>query len=197
VQMLNKSNSNGQIISKGNRVFEAAIAEDNAWFAANPGKTSLRRKVKPRELPRALRHQGIREIVIERAGPSQFIRRFLDIDGRAIASGLDLYQKPVVPSAPQGSVQLACKPDGRVGPPIGAGPRGPDSDREYFEKHPDATEFTRPATAEELAVFEVPPGVEWIEATVTVTQLRPGFRLRRFDGAYCTPDGVKSVRRAP
>jgi hypothetical protein len=80
-QMFNDSKLNGQF-PRMSRAGEAAIEADKAWFRDHPDKTTLRRKVKPKELPRALRNQGIREVVIERAGPALFVRRFLDIDGR-------------------------------------------------------------------------------------------------------------------
>jgi hypothetical protein len=191
--MFNKSNSNGQT-RKASRAFEAAIAGDNAWFAANPDKTSRRRRVYRAELPRQFRNLGIREVVIERIGPAEFIRRWLDIDGRTVMSGSDHYDDLVVPGAPQKAARLVLRPDGSAGPPIGAGPRGPESDREYFKQHPGATEFTRPATAAEMAAQDVPPGGEWIEAVVTVAQVMPGVRLRRFDGAYRTPDGIVERR---
>jgi hypothetical protein len=87
---------------------EAAIAADKLWFAQNPDKTRRQRRVRQCELPVELRDRNITEVLIERVGPSWLLRTLLDRNGKAVAGGWEMYEAPIVPDAPDATVNRTC-----------------------------------------------------------------------------------------
>jgi hypothetical protein len=117
------------------------------------------------ELPRHLRGLGIIEVVIERASPSVLVRSFISATGRVVASGLDAFNDAVVPNAPGRTINVDRNGRATVDyADITA------SDREYFAKHPDQTEFWRSPLASELeAVDPAPSGFLWLTRVSRLT----------------------------
>jgi hypothetical protein len=153
---------------------EAAIAADKLWFAQNPEKTRRQRRVRQRELPVELRALDIGEVRIERVGPSWLLRTLLDRNGKAVAGGWEMYDAPIVPDAPDGTVNMTQRGECFVDKTGFSA-----ADREYFEQHPRETSYTRPITPEEMVLVVTPPGYECIGGTVTVTKIDKGVRMRQ------------------
>src|SRR5262249_20686608 len=151
--------------SKASRAFERAVEHDRAWFRANPSQTRYRRRIRCGELPRHLRGLGIIEVVIERASPSVLVRSFIAAAGRVVASGLDDFNDAVAPNAPGRTINIDWNNHATVDyADITA------SDREYFAKHPDETEFWRSPLASELeAVEPAPSGFLWLTRVSRLT----------------------------
>jgi hypothetical protein len=120
---------------------EAAMERDKAWFRANPDKTRRQRPARQRELPVEWRDRNITEVLIERAGPSLFVRNFLDRHGLRVASGMDMYDDAVVPGAPHGTVNITQRGECFVDKTGFSA-----ADREWFGQHPGETSYTRPIT---------------------------------------------------
>jgi hypothetical protein len=172
-------------IQKASRNAQAAFASDNAWFRNNPEKARLRREIMPGELPRRLRNMGITEVLIERAGPSQFVRTWLDKRGRPVASSFDSYDEEIVPGATPGAISIRqdgfCFVDNAGVSAI---------DREWFRMHPGEQLYTRPMLPAEIVTVSTPAGTRCRGGTVRVTRLDDTRRCREIVEMRITPVGA-------
>jgi hypothetical protein len=163
---------------------EAAIERDKAWFRANPEKTRRRRRVRRCELPPSLRTLDIAEVRIERAGPRHFTRTFFDRHGQPVASGMDMYDEPVVPDVPERTISVSQRGECVVNKTSFSA-----ADRDWFEQHPGEASYTRPITPEERLLVETPPGYECIGGAVVVTKIDATHRTREVNALIAPIDG--------
>jgi hypothetical protein len=167
---------------KATKAFARAIERDNAWFRDHPSVRVRRRDIDGAELPRRMRGRGIKSVIIERAGPSTFIRTFLDAQGQPIFSGIDMYEDQVVPSAPSHPVSIKPSDDGKTVSGISVNRDAALAlDLHHFESTPNGTQYQRPASRLEVREALHPPPnaniADW-GGTVTVSQVAPGVCTR-------------------
>jgi hypothetical protein len=123
------------------RAFKQAIERDNEWFRANPAARFRCRHVEGAELPRAMRGHGIRTVVIERAGPSEFLRTFYDTQGRQVFAGFDNYYEQIGPPGPSYPIGIKHDDCGAIQEMIVNREDVALADREWFEQHPGEPEW--------------------------------------------------------
>jgi hypothetical protein len=164
---------------RASAAFDKAIERDNQWFAANPIARSRRRKVDPAELPRRMRGRGIKTVEIGRAGPSRFVRTFLNAEGRPVFSGIDFYDDPIVPLAPEHPISIERNGEnGEIKKVFVNRDPVAVADREWFEQHPGASEVHRAATEDELQSLAPDADVDRFVGVTTVREISPGIRTR-------------------
>ena len=94
-----------------------------------------------------------------------------------------MYDEPVVPSAPEGTINVSQRGECFVSKTSFSA-----ADREWFEQHPGETSYTRPITAEEMVLVVTPPGYSCIGGTVTVRKIGNGVRTREVNALIAPID---------